>query len=244
MSRRTTISVRQISRILGFFGLRPAGVSFAYQMDHGRFARASRRVSVLVAAVSCGVLLGGCIVTNAEEFPEEQQVPPIMLDTPLVPIGSILAFDSRKDPEVRLPITVRDDNLDDTLLVHTQLTVGQMRSRISSEDTDLRIIPSTEAVREQFTVLINGTLIRQGACNKVEVFVSREFVGDCKRDPAAFTFPQNKGDVARATFWIWELSSDPMSSAEAALGVTTTCPLVTRTTSTASPTSASMPMVQ
>src|SRR5215510_8712592 len=107
MSRRTKISVRQITRILRFFDPRPAGVSFASQPSQSRTSSVSRLVSVLVAAVSCGVL-GGCIVTDAEEFPEEEQVPPIVLNTPDQPIGSIISYDaSGTEPDVRLNLSVR-----------------------------------------------------------------------------------------------------------------------------------------
>jgi hypothetical protein len=240
MSRRTTISVRQISRISRFFGLQPAGVSFASQMDHLRFVKASRLVSVLVAALSCGGL-GGCIVTNAEDFPEEQQVPPILLDSPALPLGSIIPFDPRNESMVPLRLTVRDDNLDDVLQLQVEVTaIGQQPKRFCP---DIKIPAGDDPVREQVSIAVDRTMIYARACNRVVVFVSRDFANTCTDDDSrGFGVPAQKNDLGKAQFWIWDMSGDPTSNGDAALGLTTTCSLATRTTATTSTTS--MPMGQ
>jgi hypothetical protein len=237
MSRRTTISVGQTRRIPRFFGKQRAGVSFASSRCQAGSPLASRLVSVLVAALSCG-LWGSCIVTNAEEFAEEVQVPPIVLNTPDQPIGSIIGYDaSGTDPDVRLNISVRDDNIDDTLVVHAEVSVvGQPTTRICPT---IDIVPSGRPERAQFGLLIPRANIRPGACNQVMVYVSREFVGTCA-DPIGFGRPQrSRTDIATAMFWIWETRDNPTSNDKAALGVTSTCQVMTH-----ADTSASMPTGQ
>lgn len=219
MSRRTKPNVRQASRIPQFFSKQAAGVSFAYLSRAWFFA-----------AVSCG-LVGGCVVTSAEEFPDETQVPPIVLDTPDLPLGSIIAFDQRRDNELRLPITVRDENIDDELQVQVQLSVvGQsMVERICPEAP---IPKSGQADRAQFQISIGSARIKPRACSKVEVFVSRRFAGTCT-DDEGFALPSfSRSDLARGRFWIWEMSGDPASEAEAAKGIVTSCQTVTRAPTT------------
>ena len=213
-------------------------MSFAYYQNQCRSPWVRRRMwSGLVAALSCG-LVGGCIVTSEAEFPEEQQVPPVVLDTPALPIGSIIAFD-RKDGEVRLTISVRDDNLEDTLEVQAELTVvGQPNPVRVCAGPNVKINPSTEAVREPFVLLIPGASVRPGACNKVTVFVSREFNGTCTdAEQRGFGVPAlGKSDLAKAQFWIWEMSRDPVSNAEAAQDLVNTCQttIITRSAATTS----------
>jgi hypothetical protein len=154
-------------------------------------------------------------VTSAEQFPEETQVPPIVLDTPALPIGSIL----------------RDDNLDDQLEVQAELSVvGQsMSERICPQ---LPIAATGRANRDQFTLVIDRARIKQGACSKVDVYVSKEFRGSCTEDTQAFALPSTKGDLAHALFWIWEMSQDPTANPGAAQGITTTCQTVTHAPTT------------
>lgn len=208
-------------------------MSFAYYQIQRRPHWVGRRVSGLVAALSCG-LVGGCIVTSEAEFPEEQQVPPVVLNTPDLPIGSVVDYDLRSQSnDVRLGISVRDDNLEDTLQVQAEITVvGQPTPNRVCPMID--IMPSGNAVREQFGLVIDRAKIRQGACNRVEVFVSREFAGTCT-DRNGFAVPQlGKGDLATAIFWIWEMSGDPLSNGDGALAITNTCMRVTRAATTTS----------
>jgi hypothetical protein len=228
MSRRTISTVRQTPRILRFFAKPAAGVSFAYEW---------RRL--LVAAFSCG-LVGGCVVTSAEEFPEELQVPPVVLDTPGLPIGQIVAFNQKNENELRLGLTVRDANIDDVLQVHAKLTVvGQSAADSVYICPPIDIGASTHPDRDQFELLIERAKIRMGACNKLDVYVSREFVGTCTQDTEAFALPSTRGDIGHGLFWIWEVSGDPVTNPGAAADIVNSCPTVTR-----AGTSTSVPMVQ
>lgn len=222
MSWRTKLIGRQPSRISRFFPKPAAGVTFAYHVAR-----------CLLAAVSCA-FVGGCIVTSAEEFPEEVQVPPIVLDTPGLPIGTIIAYDMTNDNELRLSITVRDDNLDDELQVHAQTSVLGV-SEIMRICAPVPIMPNQQATREQYDFVIPRSSVRPGVCNKLDVYVSREFVGSCTERVGGFNLPQNRGDIGQAGFWIWETSGDPASNPSAAQSIFNTCPVVTRTSMTSMP---------
>lgn len=210
-------------------------MSFASNPEQGRPPRVRRSMwSGLVAALGCGVL-GGCIVTSEATFPEEEQVPPVILNTPELPIGSVIGYDSSRStqPEVRLGISVSDENIEDTLEVHTELSVvGQPTvERVCT----MAIQPSGRAERERIEILIPKSQIRVGACNQVTVFVSREFVGTCL-DPVGFGKPQlGRTDIATAQFQIWETSDSPQLNEKAALQITSTCPIMMRATTTSMP---------
>jgi hypothetical protein len=213
MSRRPRSTVRQAPRIPRFFPKHAAGVSFAYVL--GR---------LLIAAVSCG-LVGGCVVTSAEEFPEELQVPPVVLNTTGFPIGSILTFNQMTGTDLRLGITVRDDNIDDILQVQAALSVvGQpIPEYVCPIPT---IGTSGQPERDEFSLLIPRANIRAGACNRVDIYVSRDFSGDCT-DTRGFGYPRVRGDIATALYWVWETSADPVSNQSAASDIVNTCAVVT-----------------
>jgi hypothetical protein len=223
MSRRTKVNVPQTPIIARFFSTQAAGVSFASQLSR-----------CLVAAVSCGVV-GGCVVTSAEEFPEQTNVPPVVVDTPDLATGDILTFDPKNENELRLPITVRDDNLDDDVFIQARLTVlGQpMADFVCVEQP---ITPSGLPERAQFSLVVDRSMIRAGACTKVELAVSSKFFRGC-RDPIFFGQPQLENDVGHAKYWIWELSGNPAVNATAAQAIYTSCDTVTqRAPMTAMPT--------
>lgn len=182
--------------------------------------------------------MGGCIVTSAEDFPEEQQVPPVVLDTPDLPIGTIIAYNQGREPDVRLGINVRDDNLDDVLQVQAKITVvGQTDFELVCPMVNIN--PNNTPDREQFDLVIPRGQIRTGACNRVDVWVSRDFVGNCTEDRDLATRPRFRTDIAHALYWIWEMSADPVSNGSAATNLVNTCQTIAQT-----PTTTSMPIVQ
>jgi hypothetical protein len=182
--------------------------------------------------------VGGCIVTSAEEFPEEQQVPPAVLDTPDLPIGTIIAYNQSMENEVRLGINVRDDNVDDVLQVQAKITVvGQTEYDLVCPQVNINSSGTPD--REQFELVIQRTQIRTGACNRVDVYVSRDFVGNCSEDRDLATRPRFRGDLAHGLYWVWETSGDPVSNGAAARDLVNSCQTIARTT-----TPTSMPIVQ
>lgn len=222
MSRRHTVTARKKAGIPRLFVASRNGVSFACPLW----------LQVAVA-LSCAPV-GGCLVTSAEEFPEEAKVPPIVVDTAALPIGSIIAFDQMKENELALLITTSDANLDDELELRARLSVaGQNYESICGPI----ITPSGEARREQARLAIQGPLVRKGVCSKLEVRVSSKFAIPCEKtmDDGGFGVPADPEDLGIGTFWIWEMSGDPAANAAAAQNIVTSCQTLTRPTMTTPP---------
>ena len=177
--------------------------------------------------------MGGCLVTSAAEFPEEVKVPPIVVDTAALPIGSIITFDQTKENELALPITTSDANLDDVLELRARLSVaGQNYENICGPS----ITPSGEPKREQARLSIPGSLLRKGACSKLEVLVSSDFSVPCPKTITDGGFGvAEETDLAFGVFWIWEMSNGPAANATAAQDIVTSCQTLTRPTITPMP---------
>jgi len=223
MSRRTTTSLRQTREIRRVLPVEPVGSRIA-----------SSLLTVFWAALSCGPV-GACIVTSAEEFPEEPQVAPIVLDTPDLPVGSIVAFDQNSEPDLRLTITVRDDNIDDPMEIQARLSVvGQPPYDFYCSETG---IPPNGTTTRQYELPLDPSRIKQGACSRVEVVVSSRFAG-ARTCGTNFGIPANSDDdIARATYWIFEMSGDPASNPSAAQNLINSCQtVVTRAQSNTNPT--------
>jgi hypothetical protein len=240
MSRRTTTDVRQTTRILRFFSLLNAGVSFASKREYRRTPNAVRRYGWIIAALGCAHV-GGCVVTSAAEFPEEIPVPPVVLNTGDLAAGDIIAYDLRGGGDLPLRVTVKDDNVDDELVMRAKLSVSG-QAMFEFVCPSLTIKPSQEPQREQFNLVIPRAMIKPGACTRVEIFVSKRFVVECPPTSEdaeifaqLFARPSDKGDVASAQYWIWELSGDPASMGNAAQALVTSCQTVTRSSAAPMP---------
>jgi hypothetical protein len=181
--------------------------------------------------------VGGCVVTSAEEFPEEPVVPPVVIDTPDLPNGAIVAYNMNNDNELRLGITVRDENVTTDLEIQARLSVvGQPTPELICP-----LMPQIKSTgvpqRETFQLVVLRSQIRPGACTKVEFVVSPKFLRSCLDKPQFFGEPDRPDDVGRATYWIWEMSGNPAANPAAAQGIVTSCALLTRAPSTSMPTS-------
>jgi hypothetical protein len=161
-------------------------------------------------------------VTSAEEFPEETPVPPAVLDTPALPVGSIVAFDQTRPGDLRLPITVRDENVEDVLELQARLlVVGEQPYEYFCPGEVIKA--NSTPTREEYDLIIPPQKLKTGACTKVEVVVSNHFAGTCTTNFAAAVEPN---DIAHANYWIWEVSGQPAMNAGAAQGLVTSCPTV------------------
>lgn len=159
-------------------------------------------------------------MTSAEEFPEETPVPPAVLDNPTAPVGAIWAIDKDKVSNLRLGITVRDENLDDVLQVQARLSVG------GEPPYDFvcplgTINPTNMPTRDVFEVPIETQKLKVGLCTRVEVVVSQKFSGGC------MGIPSEGDDSAHANYWIWEMSRMPAMNPAAAQVLLTSCQTVT-----------------
>lgn len=183
----------------------------------------------LCAVLGCG-LVGGCLVTSEATFPEEVQVPPVVVDTPELWSGAIVEVDQTMDVnELRLGITVRDENVNDDLEVRARLSV------LGNGYKDLCPLPTLFAVgepqRPQYPLIVNPMELQRGACTQLEVWVSSRFAFPCG-DPTRFSVEFTEDDVAHATYWIWEVSGSPSTNPAAAQGIVTSCLTVPRAPAT------------
>ena len=164
-------------------------------------------------------------MTSSEDFPDEALVPPIVLNEGDLPLGSIVTVDKTQGNELRLGITVRDDNIDDELEVRAKLsTLGEGAYDWICAGT---IAPSLEPKRKAFPVILVPSGLRDRLCTRVDIFVSAEFARDCPplddEDRELFDRPLHRGDLARAQFWIWEMSGNPLSIPTAAQAIVSSC---------------------
>lgn len=168
-------------------------------------------------------------MTSPVEFPEEQPVPPVIQNTPGFPIGSILEFNKNSpDRDLRLPISVKDDNVNDMLEVRAQLSVVGQSPYSYECGPDKIIAPGVEPQRELFELVIDPNKLKDGACTLVEVYVSSEFAYGCDDQRQTFLVPSHKNDLASARFWIWETSGLVAGTQTAAQDLVTSCQTVTR----------------
>jgi hypothetical protein len=184
----------------------------------------------LIATIG-SLFVGGCIVTSAEDFPDEPRVPPVILDTLEMPVGSILAFNRSVPGDLRIGITVRDDNVDDELEVRARLSVLGMAYDFICPMS--KIPPTGEPQREKYEVPFVPSMIRPGECTKVEVFVSSGFAGECAPNADGFKLTSIRNDLAVANFWIWETSGQPQTDQRAAQILLQSCETISRAEGTA-----------
>lgn len=170
--------------------------------------------------------MGGCIVTSAEDFPEEQMVPPVILNTPELRQGDIITFDQTRDTDLRLTLTVSDPNVDQELRMRARLSVSGEKPRGYCQPDPIPL--SGLAVRPAPLLLV-PTELQAGTCTLVEVFVSEDFKVRCdSTDLTEFGVPEVENDLATAIYWVWEMSRDPNRNSEAARDIVTTCQPVPR----------------
>jgi len=175
-------------------------------------------VLVLVLPLVATTLLGGCLVTDDIEFRAQDDLPPAFVFRPRstpVAIGETLRLDTARlesegTTNVKFNLQVRDDNLQQDL--QTQLRLRTLVSPTFSEVLikDAEVGPAIlgngrTAVRDvEFSLLT--TELRDGHCHQLQLAVSGGFL-DLGED-RIFAFPELPGDVAIATWWLWETSPD------------------------------------
>lgn len=205
---------------------RPAGIARVL-----RACLARRDAGARLALLLCGLLLAGCVVTNPIEFKNEVDVPPVILDDPTLPNGSIIKFEkveasAQSAKEIVIDLQIRDDNVLLPLSIRTRITKAD-RSTILSECPDKALARQGEPI-SYFPLTIPQALLNPGECHKVEVVVSGHF-GDCYDDTAranrffdvvSFDHPD---DIARATYWIWEVGNNVLADPTAAQTLVNSC---------------------
>lgn len=170
-------------------------------------------------------------MTSEATFPDEPQVPPVVLDTPELSSGDIFRVDQTMDVGgLRLGITVRDENVNDELKVRARLSVLGTAYKHLCE-----LLPPIFAVgepkRPQYELDLNPMELQPRACTQLEVWVSSRFAAPCN-DHDRFDFVFLEDDVAHATYWIWEESGNPTVNPAAAQDILTSCQTVPRAPAT------------
>jgi hypothetical protein len=172
------------------------------------------------------VFVSGCLVTSAVEFEEEANVPPVVLDSAEFPFGEVIEFDRRVPQDLRVGVRVRDENLDDELEIRARVSVeGNDPSRTFLIcQADRFRYPNGTPIRDALDLVLNQTQIMPGVCSQLEVFVSSRFLRECEdTDERFFDQPQDREDIARAAYLIWEMSGDPRTNPTSSQAIVNSC---------------------
>jgi hypothetical protein len=191
---------------------------------------ASRTFWNAVLTALFAVTYSGCVVTDPVKFQNEVDVPPVILDDPSLPNGSIIKFQKELDPnapgakEININLTVRDDNVNQPILVRTRITKAD-NTVILSQCPDAQLARQGVPL-SYYTLTIPQGSLKTGECHKVEVVVSSKFEGCYKNDDTQnshFDVVANPDDIARATYWIWEVGNNVLDSAAASKILVNSC---------------------
>jgi hypothetical protein len=166
-------------------------------------------------------LAGGCLVTSSVEFEEEVNVPPAVLDTTDFQLGTIYEFDRLVARELRLDVTVRDENVSQDLELRARVSVDSSAAGRTAICPGQRIAPSGEPRRAATTLTLTESSIQRGACNQVEIFVSSQFFRECKDE--TFDLTADEDDLASGVFWVWDLTGDPHTNPNRAQELLNSC---------------------
>lgn len=167
--------------------------------------------------------VSGCLITNPVEFEQEEPVPPVILDVARSsnPIGSILEVNVDEQPSrIEIPVRVSDANLFQDLVARSRLVTAL----VDEPEFDSVVIPEQGALLRDHVVFVEAGELSLGGCHQLELVVSGSFVPG--EEPDLFDVVSVAGDVARATWTIWEVSDDPTgdNGATAAHQLVRSCP--------------------
>jgi hypothetical protein len=185
-------------------------------MNHGLFRRqptkgtqlAQRlvvRAASAASAMTCLAMMG-CLVTDTIELPEERNFPPSVLtisDPGEPSVDRIVTFDlADAEPELVLPLVVRDPNVDQVLEYQLWLDFeGNNLSALVSEP-DARISATGTLERSTMMRIPAARLAPAPSCHRVELLVTGEFDGGVRlRDPV------EPGDISQTVWWIRVIDS-------------------------------------
>jgi hypothetical protein len=208
---------------------RPAQPTAAPEANHGPRFRGNSGffpAGLPLALLGVTLLATGCVVTDPIEFKDEVDLPPVIIDDPSYPNGSIIRFErvEGRGEEIRINLKIRDENTAQVLKVRTLIR--------RAADTIVYTCPETVlasgAVLRDYPLSITQSSLNPGECHKVEVAVSGHFER-CREDPdlAERLFEEveetHANDIARATFWIWETSNNVLGVPAATQGLVNSC---------------------
>jgi hypothetical protein len=174
-----------------------------------------------------GLVLTGCVVTDPVEFKNEVDVPPTIIDDPQFPNGSIILFENVEgggEKALRIQPKIRDENVDQVLKVRLMIT--------RAADAIVYTCPETAllggSTLRDYDIVVPQIYLNPGECHKVDVAVSGHFTR-CRDDKElaeklfADVDEDHSGDIARATFWVWEVSNNVLGNAAATQNLVNSC---------------------
>jgi hypothetical protein len=199
---------------------------FAVSGIGARIAPVMFRLGILV--LGCA-LMSACLVTDQVELDPVPSTPPIVLAAD-IPLGSVIRVNTNQVNQVVIPLRIRDDNTQEILKPRFRITSGGKTGTYACPELP---IPATGAlIREDYQIVIDRTLLDKGACSEVDFVVSSTFLS-CDRHPGLFDVTVDDNDnLGRATFWIWETSTNPITDPMASRVLVGTCPAIDFTTQT------------
>ncbi len=164
------------------------------------------RAALTAAGLAMGSWMTGCLVTDEVSLPEERNFPPSVVSGAAEgepTLDEIITFDvADGEPELVIPVLVRDPNVDQPL--EYQLWVdfeGNLSALVS--DPDARIPPMNGALERSTSLRIPATRLTPApSCHKVELRVTAEFDGG-----ARFRQPVEPGDISQTVWWVRVIDS-------------------------------------
>lgn len=160
-----------------------------------------------IAALCC-VLTGGCLVTSEVDLPEEIPTAPVVIDDDLQwPVGAVFRFNAAQSKELTINVHVRSEDIQETLKVRWRVKSGTKKPTVFKCPED-SLVPSGSVDRFP-SITIESLSLEPGACNKVEFVVSSAFTS-CTKFPEVFDATLDPNDIGRATYWVWEVSANPV----------------------------------
>lgn len=154
--------------------------------------------------------LSGCLVTDEITFEEEADLPTVIVDAPgtKTPIGSIVWLDSETQSSWPFPVRVRDENLGQPLTAHYRVVTAENEFPTF---VPVELKPSGAELRD-LTLTVKSESLRVGECHRLELAVSAYFLGGTR--PVFFNevLPGREGEVAHASWLLWEGPGDMLAT--------------------------------
>jgi hypothetical protein len=162
----------------------------------------------------------GCVVTDKIEFDAEQNVPPMIVDTPSeeTPIGHILWVNKATSSMVTLSVKVRDPNVTQALKAHWRL----VSKDAPTPPFDFKDVAVTGDLVRDLTFELQTSPLGDGQCARLELVVSGSF--KTETGPQNFDQTRTEGDIDSAEWLIWEGEGPNKTSAAEQARLLSSCP--------------------
>jgi hypothetical protein len=164
-------------------------------------------------------------VTSQVELPEEPHTPPIVIEDPSYPIGTVIKFDASKYSELQIPITVYDEDVSEELHARFRISSNTVPSKTYVDCADDHMIPvSGNTLRINAKIVISEGMLERNACSTIDYVVASSFVAaSCTRRPELWNATNPLDDNGTARFMVWEVSGDLLMDPVRTQALAATC---------------------